>query len=218
MAFKPVEGQTYTGAQLRRSGFGGVVGNRSDNENFLFQTGGGWAPVAYRTGGGQTLPPMNRQPKTVVSHGPGSGAPPTAPIDPKAQQAYDSYARKLAKMGSGGDPAQIQQIRQAMAHYQRKGAMGTQPRPLPRLTPPGPPLMPPGGGGASSHGPGSGAPPTAPGGPIPFGDPNRPDFPRNTGPMKPQGDGGPVVLGDPNNPNGPKPLVRRPSLAALKSL
>jgi hypothetical protein len=57
------------------------------------------------------------------------------------QRGYDSYARKLAKLGPNGDPEQMRLMQQGMAHYQRRGAMAP-PAPQP-ISPTGPPLMPP---------------------------------------------------------------------------
>ncbi len=118
------------------------------------------------------LPPSGAVGGMVSSHGPGSGAPPTAfprqprPVNPPGpplmppglakqdpnQRGMAHYQRRINDLnGNTQDPRYAEYMR-GMQHYQRQMNKGG-------ITPPGPPLMPP---GLTPPGPGN----LPPGGPI----------------------------------------------------
>ena len=91
------------------------------------------------------MPPKPVGPRPVSPPGPQLMPPGLAKKTPE-QQAYNTYQRRLGKL-SANDP-QRAAMEQAMAHYKRRGAVDSGPLGGLRT--------------AVSHGPGSGAPPTAP--------------------------------------------------------
>ncbi len=178
------------------------------------------------------LPPTGM----VSSHGPGSGAPPTAfprqprPVNPPGpplmppglakqdpnQQGIAHYQRRINDLNGNTQDPRYAEYMKGIAHYQRQMKKGG-------TTPPGPPLMPPRGGSVGGINP-PGPPNLPPGGPIVF------PMPDGVGPG-PMTTGGPLGF-DPNqDPNrqpngmpriprgpwgGPEPVD--PNLAALQGL
>lgn len=97
-------------------------------------TGGNFTNI----GGDQGL--MKRYGQPLNSHGPGSGAPPTAPV-PRMVSSHGP--------GSGAPdflPRPVPAPRMVNSHGPGSGAPDFLPHPLPKMvTPPGPPNLPPGG-------------------------------------------------------------------------
>lgn len=103
--------------------------------------------------------PQPKKPVAVNAHGPGSGAPPTAPIGPRpiSPPGFPPLGGPVSPPGPGNAP------------------------PRGPISPPGPPNLPPGSSGPLSP-PGPGNRPPGPVGPIsPPGPPNRPPLPPQDG-------------------------------------